>query len=237
MMKNVLLIAGNHLRDQRWILITMFGYVLFMSSIMGAVVHRSNYEDARFFVEQQMWFAVLFGMFLSTSAVNTDMRTRRLPAILSKAVERWQYLLGILVGITSAIAAYCCVVALLGMLFSTRAGHPLTGVEQFAGNVLIATVAVEAVGLFFGLLVPPIFATTATVGLLTAVPLFALQFAHGAVYLAPVALLATQTVRQFNGDSATQLQNAFVATIIYAVIVFLAVLAVFERRDLARATE
>jgi ABC-type transport system involved in multi-copper enzyme maturation permease subunit len=236
-MKNVFLIAGNHLRDQRWILLTMFGYVLFMSSLMGAFVHRSNYEDARFFVEQQMWFAVLFGMFLSTSAVNTDMRTRRLPSILSKAVERWQYLLGILVGITSAIIAYCFVVALLGMLFSSRAGHPLAGVTQFGISVLVTTLAVETVGLFFGLLVPPIFATTATVGLLTAVPLFALQFAHGAVYLAPVALLATQTVRHFNGGAAPQLQSALIATIVYAVIVFLVALAVFHKRDLARATE
>ncbi|HEU5402146.1 MAG TPA: hypothetical protein VFU86_12360 [Terriglobales bacterium] len=236
-MKNVLLIAGNHLRDQRWILLTMFGYVLFMSSIMGAFVHRSNYEDARFFVEQQMWFAILFGMFLSTSAVNTDMRTRRLPSILSKAVRRWQYLLGILIGITSAIVAYCCVVALLGMLFSSRTGHPLTGVGQFAGCVLAATVAVESVGLFFGLLVPPIFATTATLGVLTAVPLLALQFAPGGVYLAPVALLVTQTVHHFNGEIAPHLNAALVATIIYAFVVFFFALAIFQGRDLARATE
>jgi len=232
-MKNVFLIAGNHLRDQRWILLTMFGYVLFMSSLMGAFVHRSNYEDARFFVEQQMWFAVLFGMFLSTSAVNTDMRTRRLPSILSKAVERWQYLLGILVGITSAIVAYCCVVAFLGMLFSSRAGHPLTGVGSFAGNVLVATVAVETVGLFFGLLVPPIFASTATIGVLTAVPLFA----PGVEYLAPVGLLAKQTVRTFNGAAAPRLREAVAASLIYAVVVFFAALAVFRRRDLTRATE
>ena len=236
-MKNVFLIAGNHLRDQRWILLTMFSYVLFMSSIMGAVVHRSNYEDARFFVEQQMWFAVLFGMFLSTSAVNTDLRTRRLPSILSKAVQRWQYLLGVLTGITSAIVAYCCVVALLGMLFSSRAGHPLTGVGQFAGNVLIATVAVETVGLFFGLLVPPIFATTATIGVLTAVPLIALQYAPGIGYLAPVGLLVKQTVRDFNGAAAPELRGTLTATVIYTGVVFFAALAVFRRRDLARATE
>lgn len=236
-MKKVLLIAGNHLRDQRWILLTMFGYVLFMSSLMGAFVHRSNYEDARFFVEQQMWFAVLFGMFLSTSAVNTDMRTRRLPSILSKAVERWQYLLGILVGITLAIVVYCCVVALLGMNFSSRAGHPLTGVGEFACNVLVTTVAVETVGLFFGLLVPPIFATTATIGLLSVVPLLALRFAPDAAYLAPVALLATQTVRRFNGEATPQLRGALIATVVYAVIVFVVAIAVFKRRDLARATE
>lgn len=236
-MKNVLLIAGNHIRDQRWILLTMFGYVLFMSSIMAVVVHRSNHEDARFFVEQQMWFAVLFGMFLSTSAVNTDMRTRRLPSILSKAVERWHYLLGVLVGITSAIAVYCAVVSVLGVVLSTRAGYPIHGIAHFAANVLVATVAVETVGLFFGLLVPPIFATTATIGLLTAIPLIALQFAPSLMYLAPIVILVTKTVREFEGSAVTGLRTGILATVIYAIVVFFIALAVFQRRDLARATE
>jgi ABC-type transport system involved in multi-copper enzyme maturation permease subunit len=236
-MKNVLLIAGNHLRDQRWILLTMFSYVLFMSTIMAAVVHRSNYEDARFFVEQQMWFAVLFGMFLSTSAVNTDMRTRRLPSILSKAVERWHYLLGVLIAISSAIAVYCAVVSVLGMAFSSRAGHPIHGIVHFAGDVLVATVAVETVGLFFGLLVPPIFATTATVGVLTVIPLIALQFAPRLMYLAPIAMLVTETMREFDGSAVPGTRTAMFSTAVYAIIVFFIALAVFQRRDLASATE
>jgi len=236
-MKRVFLVAINHLRDQRWILLTMFGYALFMSSMMGVVVHRPNYQDAGFFVEQQMWFAVLFSMFLATSAVNTDMRTRRMQAILSKAVERWHYLLGIFTGITLAIASYCTVVGLLGLILSTRAGHTLPGVFQLAGSVLIAAVAVESVGLFFGLLLPPIFATTATVGFLTTIPLLAIRFASWLIYLAPVALLATQTVRQFNSGKATLMRLSLTATVVYAIIVFLIALTIFYRRDLARPTE
>jgi ABC-type transport system involved in multi-copper enzyme maturation permease subunit len=236
-MKKVFLIAVNHLRDQRWILLTMFGYALFMSTMMAVVVRRPNYQDAGFFVEQQMWFAVLFSMFLATSAVNTDMRTRRMQAILSKAVERWQYLLGILLGITMAIAAYCCVVGLLGLMFSTRAGHPLPGIASLGGSVLVAALAVESLGLFFGLLLPPIFATTATVGWLTTVPLLAIKFAPWLIYLAPVALLATQTVRRFNSNEAKLLTLSVTSTLIYAVVVFLIALAIFRRRDLARATE
>lgn len=236
-MKNVLLIAVNHLRDQRWILLTMFGYVLFMSSVMAIVVHRNNYGDARFFVAQQMWFSVLFGMFLSTSAVNTDLRTRRLQSILSKAVQRWQYLLGVLVGITAAIVAYCLAVSLLGLFLSSRAGHTVPGLLPFAVNVCVASIAVEAVGLFFGLLVPPIFATTATVGLLTAIPLLAIRFAGWLIYIAPVALLATETVRRFDAARNGVVHASTISTFVYAIIVFLLSLAVFRRKDLARATE
>ena len=236
-MRKVFLIAINHLRDQRWILLTMFGYALFMSTMMGVIVHRPNYQDASFFVEQQMWFAVLFSMFLATSAVNTDMRTRRMQAILSKAVERWQYLLGILVGITMAITSYCLVVGLLGVILSNRAGHPLPGIFTLAANVLLAALAVEALGILFGLVLPPIFATTATVGFLTTIPLLAIRFAPWLIYLAPVALLATQTVRQFNSGRAPLIRMSVTATAIYAVVVFGIALVVFKRRDLARATE
>ena len=236
-MRKVFLIAINHLRDQRWILLTMFGYALFMSTMMGVIVHRPNYQDASFFVEQQMWFSVLFSMFLATSAVNTDMRTRRMQAILSKAVERWQYLLGILVGITMAITSYCAVVALLGFALSSRAGHPLPGILPLGSSVLLAAVAVEALGILFGLVLPPIFATTATVGFLTTVPLLAIRFAPWLIYLAPVALLATQTVRQFNSGHAPLIRVSVTATAIYAVVVFCIALLVFNRRDLARATE
>jgi ABC-type transport system involved in multi-copper enzyme maturation permease subunit len=236
-MRKVFLIAINHLRDQRWILLTMFGYALFMSTMMGIVVHRPNYQDAGFFVEQQMWFAVLFSMFLATSAVNTDMRTRRMQAILSKAVERWQYLLGILVGITMAITSYCIVVGVLGTILSTRAGRPLNGIVPLAGCVLLTALAVEAVGILFGLVLPPIFATTATVGLLTTVPLLAIRFSGALNYLAPVAHLVTQSVQQFNSRNAQQLPSAVSETAIYAVIVFCIALVVFNRRDLARATE
>jgi ABC-type transport system involved in multi-copper enzyme maturation permease subunit len=236
-MRKVFLIAINHLRDQRWILLTMFGYALFMSTMMGVIVHRPNYQDASFFVEQQMWFSVLFSMFLATSAVNTDMRTRRMQAILSKAVERWQYLLGILVGITMAITSYCIVVGVLGVILSSRAGHPLPGIASLGASVLLAALAVEALGILFGLVLPPIFATTATVGFLTTIPLLAIRFAPWLIYLAPVALLATQTVRQFNSGHAPLIRMSVTATVVYAVVVFGIALVVFQRRDLARATE
>jgi ABC-type transport system involved in multi-copper enzyme maturation permease subunit len=236
-MRKVFLIAINHLRDQRWILLTMFGYVLFMSTVMGVIVHRPNYQDASFFVEQQMWFSVLFSMFLATSAVNTDMRTRRMQAILSKAVERWQYLLGILVGITMAITSYCIVVGVLGLILSNRAGHALSGIFQLGGCVLIVALAVESVGLFFGLLLPPIFATTATVGFLTTVPLLTIRGPSWLNHFGPVAWLATQTVQQFNTGHAPQIRNTIIENMVYSAIVFCLALAVFNRRDLARATE
>ncbi len=235
-MKKVFLIATNHLRDQRWILLTMFGYAILMSVVMGIVSRRPSSEDARFFLEQQLWFAALFSVFLSTAAVNTDMRTRRIAAILSKAVQRWQYLLGIVVGISMAVMSYCLVVAVLGHFLSIRSGSPLNGVTPLAFGVVLASVAVACVGLFFGLLLPPLFATTATLAFLTAVPLMTIAFGKWIILLSPVAFLLNQTIQQFHG-SHVQTQSALLLTGMQAVVFFFLSLQIFLRRDLTRPTE
>ncbi len=49
-MTKVFLIARNHLRDQRWVLTTMFAYALIMSSAFAFFAGRPTAEDARFFV-------------------------------------------------------------------------------------------------------------------------------------------------------------------------------------------
>lgn len=236
-MKKVFLIAVNHLRDQRWILLTMFSYAFVMSGVMGFAAGRPTSEDTRFFVEQQMWFAVLFSVFLATAAVNTDMRTRRILAILSKAVERWQYLLGIITGIGAAIGAYCAFVSLLGYVLSSRAGHTLAGTVPLAAEVFLAATAVACVGLFFGLLLPPLFATTATFGYLTLVPVFAVKFGKWIVLLSPVAFLLVQTVQKFHGIQNVTLLHAVLLTAAQAVLFFVLSLLIFWKRDLARPTE
>jgi hypothetical protein len=233
----VILIAINHLRDQRWILITMFAYAIGMSIVMGAVSGRPTADDTRFFVEQQMWFSVLFSVFLATAAVNTDMRTRRMLAILSKAVERWQYLLGIVTSISIAIGAYCAMVALLGYMLSTRGGHPLHGVVALGAEVWVAALAVGCVGLFFGLILPPLLATTATLGFLTGVPLVGAKVGMWVVGLSPVTILLVQTIRKFHGVPQIRMSSAVLFTLGQGIVFFTLALFIFLRRDLSRPTE
>jgi hypothetical protein len=236
-MTKVFLIATNHLRDQRWILTTMFAYAIGMSIVMGAVSGRPTADDTRFFVEQQMWFSVLFSVFLATAAVNTDMRTRRMLGILSKAVERWQYLLGILTSISMAIGTYCAVVALLGYMLSNRAGHPLHGVVALGSEVWVAAIAVGCVGLFFGLIFPPLFATTATLGFLTGIPLIGAKIGIWVVGFSPVTILLVQTIRKFHGVPQIRMSSAVLFTIGQGVVFFTLALLIFLRRDLSRPTE
>lgn len=236
-MMKVCLIARNHLRDQRWILTTMFAYALIMSSVFAFFTGRPSSEDAHFFVEQQLWFGVLFSVFLATAAVHTDMRTRRILAILSKAVHRSQYLLGVLVGIAAAMVTYCVLVAIAGSYIAARSGHHFDGIWALAAQIALAAITVACVGLMFGVFMSPLYATASTFALLMVIPFLALHFGAWIVVLSPVTFLLAQTTDGFRDAPPMPLANAVMLTLCQAFFFFLLALAIFSRRDLAQPTE
>ena len=232
-----MLIAGNHLRDQRWVLATMFAYAILMSAVFGFFAGRPSPEDAHFFIEQQLWFAVLFSVFLATAAVNTDMRTRRILAILSKAVHRWQYLLGVITGIAVAMFAYCAMVGISGGLVSAKAGQPYEGLWIAALQIGVAAVTVACVGLFFGVILSPLFATAATFAYLTLIPFLALRISPALIALSPVTFLLGQSSSGFRIAPALPLPVLIVSALLQAAAFFALALLVFSQRDVARPTE
>lgn len=236
-MTKVWLIARNHLRDQRWVLTTMFAYALIMSSVFAFFVGRPSAEDAHFFVEQQLWFGVLFSVFLATAAVHTDMRTRRILGIMSKAVHRSQYLLGVLAGISGAMITYCVVVAIAGQYIAARSGHNFEGLWRLAAQIAFAAVTVSCVGLTFGVFLSPLYATAATFAVLTVVPFLALHVRSWIILWSPVTFLLAQTTEGFRDAPPLPLSAAILLTFCQGVIFFAFALAIFSRRDLAKSTE
>lgn len=236
-MTKILLLASNHLRDQRWVLMTMFAYAIIMSSVFGFFAGPPSAEDARFFIEQQLWFAVLFSVFLATAAVNTDMRTRRILAILSKSIARWQYLLGVITGIGAAICTYCIVVGFAGSMISLRAGHPYDGLWTLAAEIALAAVTVACVGLLFGVVMSPLFATAATFAYLTLVPFLALRVWPGFIVASPVTFILAQTGDSMHAAPPMPIAKVLVLTCVQAAVFFGLAILVFSKRDLARPTE
>lgn len=236
-MIKVLLIARNHLRDQRWVLTTMFAYALIMSSVFAFFVGRPSAEDAHFFVQQQLWFGVLFSVFLATAAVHTDMRTRRILGIMSKAVHRSQYLLGVLAGIGGAMVTYCLLIAIAGEYIAIRSGHRFEGLWPLAGQIAFAAITVSCVGLMFGVFLSPLYATAATFALLTVIPFLALHFGAWIVLWSPVTFLLAQTTDGFRYAPPMPLSTAILLTFCQALVFFVLALAIFARRDLAKMTE
>lgn len=161
-MRPVLLIAGNFLREQRWLTLVLVLYAIVMASIFGFSERQVSSEDAVFFLRQQSLYAPLFSLFLGVSAIHNERKSRRILAVLSKALTRWQYIAGLLTGILAILGAYCIAIGLSGSWLVHRAHASLAQLWVLLGVTAIASMLVSAVAMFFSTFLTPVFATAAT---------------------------------------------------------------------------
>ncbi len=159
-MTPILLIAANFVRENRWPLITLLVYVLFFG---GAVVFvgGSNLEDAVFFLRSVGIYGVAFTALMAASGINNERRTRRLLAVLSKGIERGQYLSGLLLGAMLDAAIYCLAVGAVGTLALARYGRSSGTLWELVGVLIASFLLVGAAALFYSTFLHPLMATAA----------------------------------------------------------------------------
>jgi hypothetical protein len=92
-MRGVLLIASNFAREQRWPILLLILGVLALA-LMGLTVdlHKQQ-DDALFLFKELSIYGIAFSVFFGGSAINTERRSRRILAVLAKAISRRQYVL------------------------------------------------------------------------------------------------------------------------------------------------
>jgi ABC-type transport system involved in multi-copper enzyme maturation permease subunit len=168
-MTPALLIAANFLREQRWLTLVLVLYAVGLAAIFGLSEKQVSPEDAAFFLRQQSLYAPLFSLFLAVSAIHNERKSRRILAVLSEALTRWQYVAGLLVGILAVLGSYCLAIGLSGVWLVRSARSSVTQLWVRLGMTVVTSVLVSAVALFFSTFLTPIFATAAT-ALAVAVP-------------------------------------------------------------------
>ena len=95
-MRNVLLIAVSFVREQRWPIFVLLLWVVGLCLIGLTIDLRKSREDVLIIFKQLAVYGVAFAVFFGGSAIHNDRRSRRILAVLSKAVGRKQYLCGLL---------------------------------------------------------------------------------------------------------------------------------------------
>ena len=191
-MRPVRLIAANFLREQRWLTLVLVLYALGLAAIFGFGEKQISAEDAAFFLRQQSLYAPLFSLFLAVSAIHNERKSRRIVAVLSKALARRQYIAGLLVGILWVLGAYCLAIGISGAWLVRSAQASMGQLWILLGLTVVTSVLVSAVALFFSTFLKPVFATAAT-ALAVALPA-ALEHALGRGWenLLPVYSLVAQ---------------------------------------------
>jgi ABC-type transport system involved in multi-copper enzyme maturation permease subunit len=160
--KPVLLIAINFAREQRWPILTLLLWVLLLA-FLGLVtdIHRQR-DDLLFVFKQDAVYVLAFSVFFGGSAIYNERRSRRILAVLSKAVGRQQYLSGLVLGVTIACTVYCFALGMTGSWTLGEAGFPIAHVWFLMASLVAACALAGTVALMFSTFLNPFFAAGAT---------------------------------------------------------------------------
>ena len=235
-MRPSLLIAGNFVRENRWPVIILLVWGL-ASGVAGVVLAGNPGDDALFFLKQQAMYSVFFTVFLAASSLHNQRRSRRILAVLSKGVERYEYLAGIVLGFTGVALIYAACLGVTGALTFQRAGASAWMVLPLMIILLIASVLAGTVALFFSTFMPPLFALAATSAVLGTSAVLAGVFGRNLPVVVPFyQLIAAVSEFSFNGGTGIP-WLASVWSILEVFAFWAAASWIFQRRDVAVAVE
>src|SRR5688572_6704728 len=165
-MRVILLIAGNFMREQRWAVLAMAVWPFVVVALVR--YDREPRQDFLFALSQLYGYGLFLAFFLAAQAIHNERKTRRILGVLSKAVERGDYLAGLALGILGCVVLYCCAVAVAGVWLLAAMDVPPAGLLLGLGLLMVAGLLVATVVLLFTTFLPPIFAVAAGTLLLAA---------------------------------------------------------------------
>ena len=241
-MRAVLLLAANFVRQQRWLVLLLVVYAVAMAGILVCSDKQPpSTEDVTFFLRQQSLYAPLFSVFLAISAIHNERKSRRILAVMAKAITRSQYLAGFVVGIFAIAAVYCLAIGVAGtwLAHSAHISSPYfwSIFWSMLGIVLIASALVSAVALFFSTFLMPIFAAAATAASIAVPAVLAQTLGRAWGSLLPIYALLMQAWQSMPGRSGSADWPSLGIAAIETVIFWGLASWTFSGRDITTALE
>src|SRR5262249_36331605 len=238
--RSTILIVVNYLRTQG---LTVLIIVVYLAAMAVVFLHNPRGQESRFFVQLHSFYVVFVALMVAVPAIHADRKSRRILAVLSKGIHRWEYLGGLLCGCGLVSAIFCSLVGGISMIMtlSLRAGYSYAtaGLGGLMLMVFTCALMTSAIGLFFATFLHPLLATFAASATI-ALPLVLRQAgwnASGGVF--PVFQLAESITKFQFGDPAspgaiaTTTSTAAAMTILF----WIASTVIFARRDVTVAPE
>jgi ABC-type transport system involved in multi-copper enzyme maturation permease subunit len=232
-MKAIGLIAANYLREQRWAVILLLLWVV-LSAVLASVGQLEP-GDVLFFLKQQAVYGVAFSAFLAASSIYNERRSRRILAVLSKGIERSEYLAGLLGGVLLAAGIYLGAMGAFGSLLFSVASIPISHLWQLLALLLVACALAATCALLFATLVPPIVAV-ACAAVVLGLGVGLTQIGVTRSFLPVYALVEQLTSYTYSPHWSPDWTPAIWGTA-QAILLWLAASWIFERRDIAVAVE
>jgi hypothetical protein len=235
-MRAFLLIAMNVAKEQMWplffLLLWVLGWIAF-----GLLADSRAADDLLMIFRQLGIYAVVFAVFFGSSAIPADLRSRRILAVLSKAVSRFQYLAGVLAGIAMILGAFCLCMGFTASWLLARFGYNRETLWCGMLALFSACLLIASLTLLFSTFLPPLFAAIGSAMLAGLPALLTMQGSAIARYVIPVhGLLEPLMGADFNTAWRGTMGMVLLGVTESAILLLMATW-IFARRDLAGAVE
>ncbi len=237
-MKAVLLIAINYVREQRWPIFVLMLWILLLA-FLGLIANLPRDREELFFIFRQVaTYVVVFSIFFGGSAIHNERKTRRILAVLSKAVGRQQYLSGLVLGVTMASGVFCISLGITGSWTLGQAGFPISQVWFLMLCIIAACMLAGTVALMFSTFLNPFFGASATAIVLLALPAVASHFLSPAWdSVLPVYSLTMRVMQASFRDPGSPLWFPIGLAVLETILFWILAARIFSYVDIAVALE
>jgi ABC-type transport system involved in multi-copper enzyme maturation permease subunit len=225
----IVLLAKSFVRQNRWLLLAFVAWPVVTAAILYLPNRAASREDVSEMVQLELRYGVVVIAFLASSAIYNEKRSRRIIAVLSKAVSREQYLLGILFGLGWFAIIYFASVGLVALWLVGLSNLSSRAVIAMFVDGIAASLWTASVALLFSTFLYPFIAAAIAAALAFAPLVLSAKNA----FLAPAAALL-----QAPDPLGTTIPVGYgMAALGESVIILLLAAQVFRRRDVAVSIE
>src|SRR5215467_10693149 len=140
-MRVIVLLGLNFLRTQWIALAVMTAYIAGIGGVFRAHVTPS---DILFFLRWHAGYAVFLATMMAIPALQMERKTRRILAVLSKGIYRWQYLGGLLLGCVMAAGLFCALVGAIAVWLCQEGGIDGQGIPGVVLALFCCCIAASA---------------------------------------------------------------------------------------------
>ena len=237
-MKAMLLIAINYVREQRWPIFVLLLWILLLA-FLGLIANIPRDRDELLYLFKEVAiYVVVFSVFFGGTAVHNERKTRRILAVLSKAVGREQYLSGLVLGVTLACSIYCLSLGITGSWTLGQAGFPISQVWFLMLCVIAACMLAGTVALMFSTFLNPFFGASATAIVLLGLPTVASRvMSPGWESILPVYSLTMIVIKSSFNDPGTMVWFPIGLAVVETVALWVVAARIFAYVDIAVALE
>ena len=235
-MRAILLIAVNFVREQRWPIFVLLLWVLLLAFLgLIADIQRQR-EDLLFIFKQVAVYVVVFSVFFGGSAIHNERKSRRILAVLSKAVGRQQYLSGLVLGVTIACTIYCFALGITGSWTLGEAGFSVRQVWFLMLYLIVASMLAGTIALMFSTFLNPFFAAGAT-AMVLGLPAVAAHVGARWEYVIPVYSLSAAVLKSSFKPAGDALWFPLGLAVVETIVFWALAARICSRMDIAVAVE